>query len=514
MNRYLLRVEAVNLSSFVYDTNDISTIRGGSLLLLDAISRLADLSVQLGLVPVSSTASVGMFTLDAEDDDGALTIRDKVEAIVRGTPPVPVQPAGPGSALPPQDALRHGTFVVDVVRMDGVRFGEAVARVEAENRWRQMCALSLAPPAKGSGAAGVCGRDGVRPASRPGPSPGERVSESVHHRREYGTRVGRAGFYRRHAGLEGDVHRFTNDLAELTTLGSFESDPAAGVVRTPSLAGKMAVIYADGNRFGRWRDEIATDLDGYRVFSASLQQMRSHLLANLVNAASADPGFRTATNALRMETLLWGGDEMLFAVPAWRGWWAVRFLCEQFADWSVPGRPDQRLTHALGVVFCHAKAPIARVRRLAEELAQLAKAALPQGGPDRTLLGVEVLESFDHVGGDLTAYRESRAIPGLAAASLLLDPASATNVQRLLQEIHGDVPRSRVLAIAEDLRLEDDSRRAAVERDILKLRSALTSNVAASLWKVRDGLSDGAAYDDVEHPGWTHLAELWDYLVA
>ena len=37
MNKYLLRIEGVNLNHFVFDTRDLSTVRGGSLLLLAAI---------------------------------------------------------------------------------------------------------------------------------------------------------------------------------------------------------------------------------------------------------------------------------------------------------------------------------------------------------------------------------------------------------------------------------------------------------------------------------------------
>lgn len=47
MTKYYLWVEALNLDSFVYDTNDISTIRGGSFLLLRAIQ---DLATDLGTV--------------------------------------------------------------------------------------------------------------------------------------------------------------------------------------------------------------------------------------------------------------------------------------------------------------------------------------------------------------------------------------------------------------------------------------------------------------------------------
>ena len=44
MNSFLLRMEGVNLSNFVFDTQDLSTIRGGGLLLLDAALRVEEMS--------------------------------------------------------------------------------------------------------------------------------------------------------------------------------------------------------------------------------------------------------------------------------------------------------------------------------------------------------------------------------------------------------------------------------------------------------------------------------------
>ena len=38
--QYYLRVEGVNLAHFVYDTQDLSTVRGGSLLLLRAVDEV------------------------------------------------------------------------------------------------------------------------------------------------------------------------------------------------------------------------------------------------------------------------------------------------------------------------------------------------------------------------------------------------------------------------------------------------------------------------------------------
>jgi hypothetical protein len=40
MTEYYLRLEGVNLANFVYDTQDLSTVRGGSLILLDGVKWL------------------------------------------------------------------------------------------------------------------------------------------------------------------------------------------------------------------------------------------------------------------------------------------------------------------------------------------------------------------------------------------------------------------------------------------------------------------------------------------
>jgi hypothetical protein len=51
--RVFLRIEGMNMSTFVEDTQDLSTIRGGSLLLLHAIERVEKrLEKELHVEPV------------------------------------------------------------------------------------------------------------------------------------------------------------------------------------------------------------------------------------------------------------------------------------------------------------------------------------------------------------------------------------------------------------------------------------------------------------------------------
>src|SRR5438046_1029460 len=102
MSRYYLRVEAVNLTNFIADTQDLSTIRGGSLLLLNAVDVLPRKVDGVELVPLSTGASAGLYSFQASDDDAAKGVRDEVIA-----------------CLSRQEELKYATFVVDYQPMHG-----------------------------------------------------------------------------------------------------------------------------------------------------------------------------------------------------------------------------------------------------------------------------------------------------------------------------------------------------------------------------------------------------------
>ena len=70
MSEYYLRVEGVNLDNSVYDTNDISTIRGGGFQLLTAVENLAGLGF---LEKISTGASKGLFIIkNGQDPEAAV----------------------------------------------------------------------------------------------------------------------------------------------------------------------------------------------------------------------------------------------------------------------------------------------------------------------------------------------------------------------------------------------------------------------------------------------------------
>lgn len=102
MTTYYLRIEAVNLANFVYDTQDLSTIRGGSLLLRDAVAR----EIPAALREFERGVGGGFcrsFRVDIEDAPSnghgkkAIELRQEVSRWLTEDP-----------------SLCHATFVVDV----------------------------------------------------------------------------------------------------------------------------------------------------------------------------------------------------------------------------------------------------------------------------------------------------------------------------------------------------------------------------------------------------------------
>jgi hypothetical protein len=62
-----------------------------------------------------------------------------------------------------------------------------------------------------------------------------------------------------------------------------------------------------------------------------------------------DPGAEAKpeiVSKLRFETLLWGGDELVWVVPAWQGWWTLDFFFRKARRWEYNNIP---LKHAAGL---------------------------------------------------------------------------------------------------------------------------------------------------------------------
>jgi len=422
MKRWLARAEGVNFSATVDDTNDLSTIRGGSLALLrlhEAVEGALRRSNVGDARLVFSGASKCAFTFAAEGTE------EEVDARVRAAV-VAYQRDNPGGAgSPPFGQL---TLVVDTVPLEGEAVSVALKKAEARNHARQFRSWTLTGVPVG-GATRADRFDGVRPAtvsvrlpagklltSADGPEE-VALAPTVARRRAFGREARQAFYWNEIAeadtilGPRGSGLTFTDSVQDLVA----DSERLVTSKGLPeSLRGKIALVYADGNGFGAARAKV-----GVEAFAATLKPLRDALLADMVRwfaqGAKGDEREAFAVEddprlGLRLETLLWGGDELLFAMPAWLAFAFVGRVFSATRTWNVGGP----LTHAVGVAVAGAKTPIRQLRRVAKQVADAAKDA---GLRHVNSVGFEIYESLAPPDLEIAGARERTYGPdkGLAA---------------------------------------------------------------------------------------------------
>jgi hypothetical protein len=463
---HYLRVEVVNLKNFVYDTHDLSTIRGGSLMALDAVKDHV-------LVPESGLPQFGTVTSGASsailkfNADDPLAVRDRVEEIL-------------------ESKLPSATVVVDVVPYQE-DFASCRESLLAKNRWRQMSSPTVRYPQEPGREA--CAVDKMRPAKHPGKTGERDISSSVYSRRMYG-KVKRQSFY---APYFQNPPKFTDDLDQLTKL------PAES-----GLNHKMAVIHIDGNKFGEIQSECKTELL-QTDWDATVKGAHKKMLGNILTATVSQPRWTNSEHepALhRLETLLWGGDEIVWVVPAWTGWELLRRFYEQMSEAAFHEKP---LTYSAGLVFCHHNAPIQSIRSLAERLTRWAK---DRSESQRNAVAYLVLESFDNAGDDLEAAMR-RLLPANAGTgelqaplgSLLLEGGRMGELEQAILAMKRETPRTKLHAIVHDLL---SGRAKDAEARIGAFRKQLDPQAFQQF---------SSAFPD-DPARWVHLLELWGYILT
>ena len=382
------------------------------------------------------------------------------------------------------------------------------------------------------------------------------ICESTKHRRAYG-RKAKVRLYRMLGKPLDSSEPFipTWNFEELT--GRNEDDapregqPGPGD-RLADLAHKMAIIYIDGNKFGALQRRVATTIENQRSFDNEIRDLRRKLMGALVDKIQKSPQWQAAPSAAaqqlyqkepeagmpsalpwqaRIETLMWGGDELIWAVPAWCAVDALLFFFEQTRDWREPIQQTQ-LTHAVGMVLCAHNAPIRSTVELARNLADHAKDQLqtlakrrpelnracqpPAHSPVGNVVAYEILESFDHLGRDFLVARRERRFPRLEDVDLLLPAADFERFVQILRRFKSSegLPTRRLYQIANLLH-----RKERCEEDLKNLVRRIEATAGVDLEameKDRSAAGEFSASQLFASPEakWHHLIELWRYVPA
>lgn len=408
----LARVAACNFSETIFDTDDLSAIRGGSLLLLEFPDKLIQLfKDKRHKVDVTAQgASELLFRTSASDAD-----INKICELFYNSPP-----------------YSHFTFVHAVAPLlnDAGFKGalDVVVRGCNEKQYRQ-------PTVKDYAAGGVvCEFTGVLPADSDKKDKEKPVSASIKSRRNAGRRAKQDFYVEYQDAPIPDAKEFANEFSHMRP----NADESAGLPE--SLKGKMAVLYLDGNGFRTIRKDHSETPEAYKKFSDNVTAHRRKLLTDVVkHVVDTDNNH----DVLRLETLLWGGDEVMWVLPAFAAWEFMKVVQKNLNDESIWGK---QLTHSCGLLIAPYKAPIKDLRALAESLGDAAKDC-PKGKecPDgRNMNGVQIefIKGFDLPGLNAGALRDEFLNSDDDHRAFQLDGSKWNEVDKAMRDIKDIVPRS------------------------------------------------------------------------
>jgi hypothetical protein len=532
MDHFIL-LEAVNLYAAAFDTDQLSVIRGSSFILKEAIGHIEH-QFKDRIVSLTTGASSGLFLVAGAED--AVGLCDDIVDTLNRRP------------------YHHFTFLVEhCAAADPL---QAKEQLRAQIRFRQMASLTLALDrfdATHTRRNQPCELEGRRIAAREtnrkvqirGENKDRRLSLSIHDRLLHGRGKRQDHYF--HESLPEATEKlknytFTDDLESLSDNPDY-----------PLLNRKIAVVYIDGNRFGAIQREMLEQarqagrdlVESQRSFDQTLRELRLEFLHDLLLGMISGQGTRfpdatTVTlegkKAIRFETLLWGGDEMLFVMPAWIGFEFIQYFFEKTAHWETP--EGRQLTHAAGIVFCHAKSPIRIIRRIAQSIADTMKESLGDER-EKNFWDYMVLESIDYPTTDDIGHfnrlryekwatnRKSYLTPlsdwpqskDQFTQQIAKESISRRQFYRILNATETDPQESSVtwqeLTDMEHSLTEKAGAQTTAERRMLQLIEADDRLVVADLL-ARLGRECFKLDMDTDNERiwlWLHLVELWDYLV-
>ena len=467
-----LRVEAQNFSNTLFDTDNMSVIRGGSMKLRNAITSVGTLlGTRATRVRVGAEAAV--FRMGSADD-ALVCMKEARQLLAREAPEFTI-------------ALATATADTDALGID---------KTAAAVRWTQGRSARLVVPAPAK-TLEICPLTRVRPADTAFDGEPPILSSSAATRKRDGQDL-KQKFYTSEVGPElADGLQLVNDLQELSKAGPY-----------PAIDGKMAVLSMDGNSFGK----IGASLKGEdsRHFDQHLKSLRKRLLTRILNFMTESkvlPRERARDGRLRLEVLLWAGDEFQLIVPAWLG---VPLLQEVFAETSTwragAGADSDPLTLSAGLLICSHKMPIHRALHLAEQIQLRAKSKAKLGPVPVNAWDYLVLESLDYPATmNIDQFWQLRLPPGSAPIPLLACdnyPEKLAVLKRALEEADS---RRKVYACAQLIADPDAPHKVETGEWQQSSEGTAVHQAVSAL------LPTAAA--QAPQMAWLHLRELWDYIL-
>ncbi|SNY91604.1 hypothetical protein SAMN04515647_1833 [Cohaesibacter sp. ES.047] len=515
MRRFLVRVEAVNLASSIVDTDDLSVIRGGGFANLLVPERLLGALDMGALALVFAGASQAEAILNVAENVDERQVEARLISLASGQEDV--------ANMEPQlvAILPHLTLLCAVVPYESGYLAASRYAI-GKIRERQLMNLTIdkgEPPAQSFRR--PCMVDGTRPGSMSLSKGGKKliVSSSVYSRQILGREL-RQEIYRQ-IGVRTDRNlEYADSFADLV------NDPPPGL--SPSLKGKMAVVYFDGNKFTAIRERaIRNDQhgggDAVRAFSEAVTKARALFLDRILDNLENDSRMYCDGRRLRFEILMWGGDEARFVLPAWKLAEILPILADDMEGehWAFRG---ETMTSAIGVLVCHHKMPITRAVAMADDIVDEIKAyqRAKEGKPEN-MLSIQLIESIEpHVGG-IRGFRQKLYQTSDASAFVVEGASGLRSIidsYRRITDPSTGLPRSQLYNLISEARSQglpgqlageasnlEELLQTAVDRSRGENGEDVVMALKAALLDPAFGVSAGAPF-----VGLVRIAETWDLM--
>lgn len=536
-----IKVEAVNFGNSILDTNQLSVVRGGSYalkqIIVDIEKRLLEARIP-NFTSITVGSSTGVFSCSK---DARKSVLELIEKYLDSPTTINSVTFIPNEFF---------TFVVDDVVSDN--YLNAKEQLYALGRFNQASRLSHSIPNFSSGVKSVCALNGFLPADSDNnkikAAKDSNVSRSVDTRYQIGRKV-RSDIYKdeqssvfsklQSIGIYSELSK--EDIVDVTQF-QFPSDleTLAGTHPKMSLNGKIAVIYSDGNSFGKAQKKVIEKAENkvkaQQEFDLQLRLDRARYLVDLVSFLNSQGAtiVEDDQTTIQLETLLWGGDEMTLVVPAWIGLATLKHYFDFHKDYKICG---QKLTFSAGIVFCSHKTPIRKAEQAAQSLADAIK-DLP-GGRAGNFFDYMILESIDYPTGSLDSFWSAQYGDVLASyrEPLMFALESNETLSTLSRHLEA-LPRSGIyklvdaalnyeeISITEPIPLNREEQQAcrgtAKELPFMKkrlldsggeeLRDAISTLSQVFVCKARSPEHPAEPLSDNKTLFWLHMLELYDYL--
>jgi len=294
---------------------------------------------------------------------------------------------------------------------------------------------------------------------------------------------------------------FCNTLSEIAIDDSKDN-------KKGNLNNKIAVIYFDGNGFGSIQAACKNE-EELKAFDNTMQTKRKEFLMEFIKEFKNDSDFKNG-NKLRLEILLWGGDELTFVVPAWKGLEFIQFFYNFTQNWQYQYHDKRKdLSHCGGIVFSQPKTSIHKLHDLARNLADNIKDNYKEGR-ENNWFDYLVLESVDYPTQSLEAFWQTKY--GEFACNDRIPVKSAHKDYTELNKLTQCLPKNQIYSLVVEWIEHNNNDSQYQER----LKTLLSDN-NISLESVNEILNQHFYFEleksTVFKPwAWIHFLELWDYL--